>query len=81
MMLGVTMYQGAPKTQNLLIKIVFILPCLNVSHLQSILHLTQCTYRDSSPRLQTVFELVDVDAFDASAVLVSSLPRRQNASL
>ena len=38
---------GSPKPQNLFIKsCVFILTCLNFSHLQSTLHLMQYTYLD-----------------------------------
>ena len=42
---------------------VFIVTCLNFSHLQSPLHLMQYTYRDFFPLFKTVFELVDFDAF------------------
>ena len=39
---------GDPKSRNLFIKYrVFILTCLNFSHLQSTLHLMQYTYRDT----------------------------------
>ena len=44
-------------------KCVFILTCLNFSHLQSILHLMQYTFWDFFPLLKTVFELIDFDAF------------------
>ena len=46
--LTVLTYKGVPpKTQNLFIKTcVFILTCLNFSHLQSTLHLMQYTYGD-----------------------------------
>ena len=47
--LTVLTYKGVPpKTQNLFIKTcVFILTCLNFSHLQSTLHLMQYTYGDT----------------------------------
>ena len=39
--------RGDPKPQNLFIKYcVFILTCLNFSHLQSTLHFMQYTYQD-----------------------------------
>ena len=41
---------------------IFILRCLNFSHLQSILHLIQYTYQDIFPLLKTVFELINSDA-------------------
>ena len=50
--------------QNLFIKnCLFILTCLNVSHLQSTLHLMQYTYQDLFPLLKTILELIDFDAF------------------
>ena len=50
-----------PKKQNLSIKnCVFILTCLNFSHLPS-LHLMQYTYRHVFPLLKTGFELVKFD--------------------
>ena len=40
-------YEVGPPKQNLFIKnCVFILACLNFSHLQSTLHFMHCTYRD-----------------------------------
>ena len=42
---------------------VFILTCLNFSHLQSTLHLMQYTAERFFSLLKTVFELVDFDAF------------------
>ena len=57
--------QGAdPPKQNVFIKnCVFILTCLNFSHLQSTLYLMQYTYRDVFSTLRTVFEITDFDAF------------------
>ena len=59
------LYKGGPKKpQNLFLKsCVFILTCLNFSHLQSTLYLMQYTYQDLFPQLKTVFELVNFDAF------------------
>ena len=60
------MYEGGPKKPpwDLFIKnCVFILTCLNFSHLQSALHLMQYTYQDAFPLLKTVLELVSFDAF------------------
>ena len=55
--------RGEPKTLKFIYKnIVFIITCLNCSHLQSALHLVQHIYGDF-PLLQTVFELTDFDAF------------------
>ena len=50
-------YKGVPpKTQNLFIKTcVFILTCLNFSHLQSTLHLMQYTYGDIFSTAQNSF--------------------------
>ena len=43
----IRIYKERPKKQNLFIKnCLFILTCLNFSHLQSTLHLIQCTCRD-----------------------------------
>ena len=50
------MQGGTQKIQNIFIKIsVFILSCLNISHLQSSLHFFLL--------LKTVFELVNFDDF------------------
>ena len=47
---GHILQEGIPKHWNLFIKnCVFILTCLNFSHLQSTLHLMQYTYRDIFP--------------------------------
>ena len=49
-----------PKKWNLFIKnCVFILTCLNFSHLQHALHLMYYTYGDFIP----LIELIDFDAF------------------
>ena len=66
--------ERGPKNQNLFIKnFIFILTYLNFSHLQTTLHLIQCTYQYFFPPLKIVFELVDFDAFSASAVFLFHL--------
>ena len=56
--------RGDQKNLNLFIKnCVFILTCLNFSHIQSTLHLMEYTYQDFFPLLKTVFELINFDAF------------------
>ena len=64
------MFKGRPpKTWHLFIKYcVFILTCLNFSHLQSTLHLMQYTYRDIFPLLKTVLNLLILIPFRASAI-------------
>ena len=50
--------------QNLLIKnCVFILTCLNFSHLQNTLHWMQYNYWDVISTVQNSFELVEFDDF------------------
>ena len=64
LILGRTCMRGTQKTPEFIYKTcVFILTCLNFSHLQSTLYLMQYTYQNVSPLLRTVFELVDFDAF------------------
>ena len=62
---GVIIQRGLPKKiQNLFSKnCLFIVTCLNVSHLPSTLHLMQYTYQDIFPLLKIVFKLVGFDAF------------------
>ena len=62
----IPVYEGGTheKHLNFFIKnCVFILTCLNFSHLQSPLHLMQYTYQDLFSLLKTVFELIDFDTF------------------
>ena len=47
-------YEGRPPKTDLQ-KIVFILTCLNFSHLQSTCHLMQCIYQDFFPTTQNSF--------------------------
>ena len=77
------MRRNPPKTQSLFIKnCVFFLPCINVSHLQIILHLMQDTYQDIFSTAQNRFwtyrswYLLALLPF-----LVSLLPHQQNVSL
>ena len=57
-------YMGTQKTPKFICKkCVFILTCLNFSHLQSTLHWMWYTYWDVFPLLKTVFELINSDAF------------------
>ena len=57
-------YWGISQTQELIYNnCVFILTCLNFSHLQSTLHLMQHTYWDILSTVQNSFELIDFDAF------------------
>ena len=61
--------RGNAKKWNLFIKnCVFILTCLSFSHLQSTIDSMQYTYRDFFPLLKTVFELIDLVSFTASAI-------------
>ena len=73
---------GTQKTELTYKNCVCILTCLNVSHLQSTLHVMQCTYGDVFPLLKTVSELIDFDAFWCFChfFLVSPLPHGQNVS-
>ena len=54
---------GDPKQPGFVYKKSGIPTCFNLSHLLSPLPLMQCTFRDLFPLLQTVFELMDLDAF------------------
>ena len=62
-MMGI--YEGGPKEPRtyLLKNCIFILTCLNFSHLQCILHLMQYTYRDFFPLLKADFELINFCCF------------------
>ena len=62
-------------------KCVFILTCLNFSHLQSTLYVMQYTYWDVSPTVKTVFELVHTDVFLCFCHFFSPLPHQQNVFL
>ena len=74
--------KGDSKTEFIK-KYLFILTCLNFSHLQSALHLMQYTYLDFfSTAPNSFLELIIVDAFEWFChCLVSSLPHRQNVAL
>ena len=61
--LSVDIQGGTPKNPEFIYKKLCILTCLNLSHLQSILHLLQYTYQDILSTTQNIFELVDFDAF------------------
>ena len=82
------MYEGGPPKWNLFIKnCVFILTCLNVSQLQSTLHLTQYTYQDIFSTAQNSFWtrrywclLVPLPFVCLFVCFVSPLPHQQNAS-
>ena len=85
---GHILQEGIPKHWNLFIKnCVFVLTCLNFSHLQSTLHLMQYTYRNIFSTAQNSFwthqfwcllVLLSVFFF---FMFVSPLPHRQNISL
>ena len=61
---------------------MFILTCLNFSHLQNTLYLMQQTYWDDFPLLKTVFELINFDDFLVPLpFFVSLFPHQQNISL
>ena len=74
-------HEGGPRRNpaEFIYKNLCILPRRNVSHLQSALHQMQCTRRGVFRC--SAFERIGFDAFDASAVLCSPLPHRQNVSL
>ena len=60
---------GAPMQAGFICKRLCVYSHMfNFSHLQSTLHPMQCTYREGFPLHQMVFELVDFDAFSASAL-------------
>ena len=59
---------GTQKMEFIYKNCVFILTCLNFSHLQSTLHVMQYTYRDVFLVLKTVLNSLILITFSASAI-------------